>query len=149
MLEKTLWVPWTARRSTQFILKEIILNIHWKDWFWSWNSNTLTTWCKELTHWKSPWCLERLRAEEGDDRGWDGWMASLTRWTWVWASSGSWWWTGRSGVQQFMGSQIIRHDWMTELIFSSRNVKIQEYFSISENYMFWNDLCIPSPTHIN
>jgi len=149
MLEKTLWVPWTARRSTQFILKEIILNIHWKDWFWSWNSNTLTTWCKELTHWKSPWCWERLRAEEGDDRGWDGWMASLTRWTWVWASSGSWWWTGRSGVQQFMGSQIIRHDWMTELIFSSRNVKIQEYFSISENYMFWNDLCIPSPTHIN
>ena len=149
MLEKTLWVPWTARRFTQFILKEIILNIHWKDWFWSWNSNTLTTWCKELTHWKSPWCWERLRAEEGDDRGWDGWMASLTRWTWVWASSGSWWWTGRSGVQQFMGSQIIRHDWMTELIFSSRNVKIQEYFSISENYMFWNDLCIPSPAHIN
>ena len=52
---------------------------------------------------------------EGDDRGWDGWMASLTWWTWVWVDSGSWWWTGRPGVVQFMGSQRIRHDWATEL----------------------------------
>ena len=52
---------------------------------------------------------------EGDDRGWDGWMASLTRWTWVWASPGSWWWTGKPGVQRFMGSQRVRHDWATEL----------------------------------
>ena len=63
-----------------------VLNIHWKDWCWSWNSNTLATWCEELTHLKRPWCWERLRAGgEGDDRGWDGWMASPTRWTWVWA----------------------------------------------------------------
>ena len=62
--------------------------IHWKDWCWSWNSNTLATWCEELTHWKRLWCWERLKAgAEGDDRGWDGWMPSLTRWTWVWASS--------------------------------------------------------------
>ena len=73
--------------------------VHWKDWCWSWNSNTLATWCKELTHLKRPWCWERLRAGgEGDDRGWDGWMASPTRWTWVWVDSGSWWWTGRPGV---------------------------------------------------
>ena len=52
---------------------------------------------------------------EGDDRGWDGWMASLTRWTWVWVNSGSWWWTGRPGVLQFMGSQRVGHDWATEL----------------------------------
>ena len=53
----------------------------------------------ELTHLKRPWCWERLRAGgKGDDRGWDGWMASLTRWTWVWVNSGSWWWTGRPGV---------------------------------------------------
>ena len=69
------------------------MNIHWKDWCWS--SNTLATWCKELTHLKRPWCCERLKTGgEGDDRGWGGWMASSTRWTWVWASSGSWWWTG-------------------------------------------------------
>ena len=64
--------------------RKSVLNIHWKDWCWSWSSNTLATWCKELTYWKRPWCWERLKArEEGDDRGWDGWMASLTRWTWV------------------------------------------------------------------
>ena len=58
-------------------------NIHWKDWCWSWNSNILATWCEELTHLKRPWCWERLRAGgEGDDRGWDGWMASPTQWTW-------------------------------------------------------------------
>ena len=78
----------------------------WKDWCWSWSSNTLATWCKELTHWKRPWGWERLKAgEEGDDRGWDGWMASLTWQTWVWVSSRSWWWTGKPGVLQFMGSQ--------------------------------------------
>ena len=57
-------------------------------------------------HWKRLWCWEELWAGgEGDDRGWDGWMASLTRWTWVWVNSGSWWWTGRPGVLRFMGSQ--------------------------------------------
>ena len=107
-------VPWTARRSNQSILVSV-LNIHWKDWHWSWNSNTLATWCEELTHWKSPWCWKRLKAGEGDDRGWDGCMASLTRWTWVWASSESWWWTERPGVLQSVGSQRVRHAWATEL----------------------------------
>ena len=66
----------------------------------------LATWCKELTHWKRPWCWERSKAgREGDDRGWDGWMTSLTQWTWVWVSSGSWWWTGRPGMLQSMGLQ--------------------------------------------
>ena len=96
--------------------RKSVLNIHWKDWCWSWNSNTLAAWCEELTHWKRPWCWERLRAGgEGDDRGWDVWMASPTRWTWVWVDSGSWWWTGRPDVLQFMGLQIVRHDWVTEL----------------------------------
>ena len=68
--------------------RKSVLNIHWKDWCWSWNSNTLATWCEELTHWKRPWCLERLKAGgEGDDRGQDGWMASLAQWTWVWVNS--------------------------------------------------------------
>ena len=78
-------------------------NIHWKDWCWSWNANTLATWCKELTHLKRPWCWERLKVGgEGDDRGWDGWMASPTQWTWIWVNLGSWWWTGRPGMLQSM-----------------------------------------------
>ena len=77
---------------------------------------TLATSSKELIHWKRPWCWEELGAGgEGDDRGWDGWMASLTRWTWVWVNSRSWWWTGRLGVMRFMGSQRVRHNWVTEL----------------------------------
>ena len=79
-------------------------------------ANTLATWCEELTHLKRPWCWERLTAGgEGDDKGWDGWMASLTQWTWVWVSSGSWWWTGKPGVLQSMGLQRVRQDWATEL----------------------------------
>ena len=113
---RLLRVPWTARRSNQSILMESVLDINWKDWCWSWNSNTLATWCEELTHWKRPWCWERLKERgEGDDRGWDGWMASLTQWTWVWVISGSWWWTGRPGMLQSMGSQRVRHNWATEL----------------------------------
>ena len=82
-------------------------------------AETLATWCEELTHWKRPWCWEGLGAGgEGDDRGWDGWMASLTQRTRVWASSGSWWWTGRPGVLQSMESQSQTQlsDW-TELRF--------------------------------
>ena len=76
----------------------------------------LATWWEELTHWKRPWCWERLKVGgEGDDRGWDGWMASPTQWTWVWVNSGSWWWTGKPGVLQSLGSQRVRHDWVTEL----------------------------------
>ena len=110
---RLLRVSWTARRSNQLILKEINLNIHWKDWCWNWGSNTLATWCKSW-----PWCWERLKAGgEGDDRRRDGWMASLTRWTWVWASSRSWWWTGKPGVLQSMGSQRVWYSSVTELMF--------------------------------
>ena len=93
-----------------------VLGVHWKDWCWSWNSSTWATSCQELTHWKRPWCWEGLAAGGGgDDRGWDGWMASPTPWAWVWVNSGSWWWTERRGVLQFMGSQRVRQDWATEL----------------------------------
>ena len=70
---------------------------------------------QKLTHWKRPWYWESLKAGEGDNRGWDGWMASQTQWTWVWVNSGSWWWTGRPGMLQSMGSQRVGHDWTTEL----------------------------------
>ena len=117
VLEKDSWESLGLQEDpTSPTLKESVLNIHWKDWCWSWNSNTLATWCEELTHLKRPWCWERLKAGgEGDDRGWDGWMASLILWTQVWISSGSWGGTGRPGVLWFMGSQRVRHDWATEL----------------------------------
>ena len=102
-------VPWTAKRSNQSILKEIS-----PGWCWIWNSNILATWCEELTDLKKPWRWERLRAGgEGDNRGWDGWMASLTQRTWVWMNSRSWWRTGRHGVLRFMGlqSQTWLSDW--------------------------------------
>ena len=115
VLEETLESPLDARRSNQSIRKSV-LNIHWKDWWWSWNFNTLATWYETLTHLKRPWCWERLKAGgEEEDRGWDGWMASPTQWTWVWVNSGSWWWTGRPGVLQSMRSQRVRHNWVTEL----------------------------------
>ena len=90
------------------------LNTHWKDWRWS--SNTLATWCEETSHRKRPWCWERFKTGgEGDNRGWDGWMASPTQWIWVWVSSRCWWWTGRPGLLKSMGSQSVGHDWATEM----------------------------------
>ena len=110
---RLLRVPWTARRSTLSILKEINPDIHWQDWCWRWNSNTLATWYEEPIYWKRPWCWEKLKAGgEGDDRGWDGWMASLTQWTWVWASSGRWWRTGKPGMLRTTGfSESEMIDW--------------------------------------
>ena len=96
-------------------------------------TETAILWPPDMKSWligKDPdtdW--ERLRAGgEGDDRGWDGWMASPTQWTWVWVNSGSWWWTGRPGVLWFMGSQRVRHDWVTDLNWTNitiLNSKIQ------------------------
>ena len=113
---RLLRVPWTVRKSNQSILKEINPEYSLEDWCWSWNSNTLASWWEELTHLKRPWCWERLKVGgEGDNRGWDGWMASPMWWTWVWVGSGSWWWTGKPGVLQSMGSQRVGHNWVTEL----------------------------------
>ena len=101
-----------------------VQDVHWKDWCWSWNSSTLATSCEELTHWKRPWCCKGLGAGgEGDDRGWDGWMASPTWWAWVWVNSGSWWWTGRPGVLRFVGSQRVGHDRVTELNWTEYQVQ--------------------------
>ena len=109
---RLLRVPWTAR-SNQSILKEISPGCSLEG---GWNSSTLATSCKELTHRKRLWCWEGLGAGgEGDNRGWAGWIESPTRCTWVWVKSRSWWWTGRPGVPQFMGSQRVGHDWETEL----------------------------------
>ena len=110
------------RRST--------LGCLWKEWCWSWNSSTLATSCEELTHSKSLWCWEGLGAGgEGDDRGWDGWMASLTRGTRVWVKPGSLWWTGRPGVLRFMGSQRVGNNWATELNWTELNHTIVLIFT--------------------
>ena len=120
VLEKTLENPLDCEEIQPVHLKEISPECSlegWKDWCWSWNSNPLATSCEELTHWKRPWCRERLKVgREGDDRGWDSWMVSPIRWTWVWASSRSWWRTGKPSRLQSTGSQRVRHNWVTELI---------------------------------
>ena len=103
------------RGQTSQSQRKSFLNSHWKDWCWSWNSYTLAIWRKEPTQWKRPWCWERLKAgEEGGNRAWDGWMAPLTQWTRVWASSRRWWRTGKPGVLQSMRLQRVRRDLGTE-----------------------------------
>ena len=111
---RLLRVPGTARRSNQSILKEIWVFFGRNDA----KAETPVLWPPHAKSWLigKDWCWERLRAGgEGEDRGWDGWMASRTRWTWVWVNSGRWWWTGRPGVLWFMGLQRVRHNWATEL----------------------------------
>ena len=113
---RLLRVPWTARRSNQSILKRISPECSLEGLMLKLKLQSIATWCEELTHLKRPWCWERLKAGwEGDDRGWDGWMASLTWWTWVWVNSRIWWWTGKPGVLQSMGLQRVGHDWVIEL----------------------------------
>ena len=113
---RLLRVPWTARRFNQSILKEISPG-------WSLEAMMLKLKFQYFGHLmqrvdslEKTLMLEGIGAGgEGDDRGWDGWMASLTRWTWVWVNSGCWWWTGRPGVLKFLGSQRVEHNWATEL----------------------------------
>ena len=126
---RLLRVPWTARRSNQSVLKEISpkyslegLMLKLKLQYFGHLTRrvdsfekTRLIW-KDPTHLKRPWCWERLKAGgEGDNIGWDGWMASPTQWAWVWVNSRSWWWTERPGVLWFLGSQRVGHDWATEL----------------------------------
>ena len=120
---RLLRVPWTAKRSNQSIRKEISPGCSLEGLMLKWKLQYL---CEELTHWKRPWCWERLKVgEEGDNRGWDGWMASPTQSTWVWVNFGSWWWTGKPGVLQSTGSQRVRHDWVTELNWTV-NIKMRK-----------------------
>jgi len=119
---RRLRVPWTARRSNQSILKEISPGCPLEGLMLKLKLQYFGHWCEELTHLKRPWCWKRLRAGgEGDDRGWDGWMAPPTQWTWVWMDARSWWWTGRPGMLWFMGSQRVRHDWTTKLNWTMLN----------------------------
>ena len=113
-------VPWTARRSNQSILKEITPEYSLEGLMLKLKFQFFATWCKEPAHWRRFWSWERLKAGgEGDDRGWDGWMASPAQWTWVWGNPRRWWRTGKPGVLQCMGSQRVGHDWVTEKQYST------------------------------
>ena len=163
VLEKTLESPLDCKEiQSVHPIRKSVLKIHWKDWCWSWNSNTLSTWYDELTHGKRPWCWERLRAGgEGDHRGWDGWMASLIRWTWVWASSGYWWQTGKPGLLQSMGVAKSR-TWLSNWSELELYVRIGPVFSQVHSstffsagrlllFVFLRLLCVQASwwTHIN
>ena len=132
---RLLRVPWTARRSNQSILKinpGISLEgtmLKLKLQYFGHLMQRVASLEKRL------WCWEGLRAGgEGDDRGWDGWMASQTQWTWVWVNSGSWWWTGRPGVLRFMGSQRVGHDWATELNWTEHHCASEDRICVGK---FW------------
>ena len=113
---RLLRVPWPARRSNQSILKEISPGISLEGMMLKLKLQYFGHLMQRVDSLEKTLMLERLKAgEEGDNRRWDDWMASLTPCTWVWVSSGSWWWTGRPGVLRFMGSQRVGHDWTTEL----------------------------------
>ena len=113
---RLLRLPCTARRSNQSILKEISPDYSLEGLMLKLKLQYFGHLMQRTDSSERPWSWERLKAGgEGDDRGWDGWMASLAQWTWVWVSSGSWWWTGKPGVLQSMGSQRVGHDWATEL----------------------------------
>ena len=112
---RLLRVPWTAKRSNQPILKEISPEYSLEGLMLNLKLQYSGHWCEEPTHWKRPWCWERLKVGgDGDDKRMRRLDASSTRQTWVWASSGSWWWTGKSGMLQSMGSQRVGHNWATE-----------------------------------
>ena len=138
---RLLRVPWTARRSSQSILKEISpeyslegLMLKLKLQYFAYQMQRADLFEKTLMLGKSE------AGGEGDDRGWDGWMASPTRWTWVWVNSGSWWWTGRPGVLWFMGSQRVRHVWATELNWTEDIFKSeQNHFGIRKSISTLSD----------
>ena len=113
---RLLRVPWTARRSNQSILKEISPGCSLEELMLKLKLQYLGHLMRRTDSFEKTLMLGKLKVGgEGDNRGWDGWMASPTQWTWVWVNSGSWWWTGRPGVLQSMGLQKVRHNWATEL----------------------------------
>ena len=125
---RLLRLPWTARRSNQCILK-ISPGISLEGMMLKLKLQYFGHLMRRVDSLQKTLCWEGLGAgREGDDRGWDGWMASLTQWTWVLVNSGSWWWTGRPGVLWFVGSQRVGHDWATELNWTELTVeKISSY----------------------
>ena len=137
-------VPWTTKRSNQSILKAISPGYSLEETMLKLKLQYSGHLMRRVDSLEKTLMLVGIGAgEEGDDRGWDGWMASPTRWTWVWVNSGSWWWTGRPGVLRFIGSQRIGHDWVTELNWTEAIIPVhvsQETFKIHRGHT----IAIPS-----
>ena len=143
---RLLRVPWTARRSNQSILKEISPGCSLEGMTLRLKLQYFGHFMRRADSLERLWCWEGLGAGgEGDDRGWDGWMTSPTQWTWVWVNSGSSWWTRRTGVLQFMGSQTVRHDWATDLIWSDPYLRVKFFLPLFlklERINLWISLTI-------
>ena len=133
VINTAIFLPWKVlgthnsfhedKRSNQSILKEISPGCSLEGLMLKLKLQYFGHLMQGVDSWKRPWCWEGLGAGgEGDGRGWDGWMASPTRWTWLWVNSGSWWWTGRPGVLRFLGSQRVGHDWATELNWTDASI---------------------------
>ena len=140
-------VPWTAKRSNQSFLKEISPDYSLEGQMLDLKLQSFGLLMQRSDSFEKTLMLGKIESgRRGDDRGWDGWMASPTRWTWVWVNSRSWWWTGRPGMLQFMGSQIIKHDWVTEqqqqrftwvsILTRSHQTVHSEFFSLYYTWMF-------------
>ena len=139
---RLLRVPWSTRRPNQCILKEISPGCSLEGLMLKLKLQYFGHLMWRTDSFEKTWCWERLRAGgEGDDRGWDGWMASPTQWTWVWVDSRSWWWTGRPGVLWFMGLQRVRHDWVTELNWATMQKTLVWSLVHHElrSHMLWNN----------
>ena len=146
---RLLRVPWPARRSNRSILKEISPGCSLEGMMLKLKLQYFGHLMRRVDSLEKPLMLEGLGAGgEGDNRGWDGWMALLTRWTWIWVNSGSWWWTGRPGVLWFTGSQRVKHGWATELKWTDYNlwyVKLYPKtsgFKFSRKILFYFSSCI-------
>ena len=132
-------VPWTAWRSNQSILKQISPEYLLEELMLKLKLQYVGHLMRKTDSFEKTLMLGKIKAGgEGDNRGWDGWMASPTQWTWVWVDSGSWWWTGRPGVLRFMGSQRVGHDWTTDLNWTEWHIilNISSYAYFPSIYLF-------------
>ena len=126
---RLLRIPWTARRSNQSTLKEINPGYSLEELMWTCSSNTLATWCEEPTHWERSWYWERVKAGEGNNRGWNGWMASPTQWTWVWVNSRRQWSTGKPGICSPWGGKEL--DWKIAIMIYIHHYYIMQVIFIA------------------
>ena len=127
---RLLRVPWTARRSNQSILKEISPGFSLEGLMLKLKLQYFGHLMRRVLIGKDPDAWRDWAGGEGDNRGWDGWMASPTRWTWIWVNSGRWWWTGRPGVLRFMGSQRVGRDWVTKLNWITSDDWLNQFLQI-------------------
>ena len=134
---RILRAPWTARRSSQSILKEISPEYSLEGMMLKLKLQYFGHLMQRTDSLEKTLMLGKSEAGEGDDRGWDGWMASLTWWTWVWVSSRSWWWTGKPSVLQSMGLQRVGHYWATELRGHHEKCRVRWITSWTQD--FWEE----------